>query len=43
MREINVQLSGGGSALSGQLDIATFYQDKATLLFTTEVINERKT
>jgi Tfp pilus assembly protein PilO len=38
MRVINVQLSGGGSALSGQLDIETFYQDKATLPFTTEVI-----
>jgi hypothetical protein len=36
MRVVNVQMTGSGSALSGQIDAQTYYQDKAVLPFSTE-------
>lgn len=38
MKVVNLQLSGGGNALAGQVDIQTYYQDKATLPIVTENI-----
>jgi hypothetical protein len=38
MRVVNMQLTGTGSALSGSVDVQTFYQTKAELPFSTEVI-----
>ncbi len=38
MRVVGIQLNGSGSALSGEIDIQTYYQDKAQLPFSTETI-----
>jgi hypothetical protein len=38
MRVQSIKLSGAGSALSGTVDVQTFYQDKATLPFVKETI-----
>lgn len=38
MRITGLQITGSGSALSGQMDVETYYQDKAQLPFTTETI-----
>ena len=33
MRVVDIQMAGGGSSLTGQIDMETFYQDKAQLPF----------
>lgn len=38
MRVTNVQFSGTGKALTAQIDATTYYQDKASLPFTTETV-----
>ncbi len=38
MRVLDMQLAGGGSALSGQFDVETFYQGKAQLPFGKETV-----
>jgi Tfp pilus assembly protein PilO len=38
MRVTGVQINGSGSALSGEIDMETYYQDKAQLPFSTETI-----
>lgn len=38
VRVVGLQLNGSGSSLSGQLDLNTYYQDKATLPFSKETI-----
>ncbi len=38
MRVLDMQLAGGGSSLSGQFDVETFYQDKAQLPFSKESV-----
>ena len=38
MRVVDLQITGSGSALTGQMDLETFYQDKAQLPFGTETV-----
>jgi hypothetical protein len=38
MRVTSVQMSGSGSSLSAEVEITTYYQDKATLPFKTETV-----
>ncbi len=38
MRVVGLQLSGNGSALTGSINVETYYQDKATLPFGKETI-----
>lgn len=38
MRVVGMQVSGTGNALSGEIDVQTYYQEKASLPFGTEVI-----
>jgi hypothetical protein len=38
MRVIGMQMNGSGSALSGEVDIQTYYQDRAQLPLTKEAI-----
>lgn len=38
MRVLDIQLTGGGSALSGIMNVETYYQDKAELPFSKETV-----
>lgn len=38
MRVLDIQLTGSGSALTGNIDLETFYQDKAQLPFSKETV-----